>query len=77
MKDDFEVVVSGGSYSRKLGEHGSLSFQGVRCPKCRHVFMPVVSNSVACPECGFTKVYNPQTAAFEWSNQPSEVRGEH
>lgn len=56
---DFKTVSREHSRSRRDGMQGTVTFLGVECPKCNHVFMPkIADDKTVCPACGYTKHYD-------------------
>jgi hypothetical protein len=55
----FKTKVSGSGYQydyKQTGSRGTLIFEGVECPRCRHCFMPQsITAPPKCPACGFTE----------------------
>lgn len=60
--NDFKTVTSGGGRRRNDGLSPTVTFLGVECPKCLHVFMPkIADDKTVCPACGHTKHYDTPT----------------
>ncbi len=53
--DKFKTVTSGAGWYRDPMIHGqpAVVFHGVKCPKCKHEFMPKMADKTVCPACGF------------------------